>query len=120
MNLLILAPMPGQFGGMRLYSRSTHGQVLEGPVVVSAGDVRHWLNELPEPRAVVLCGRRAVDAVADAVIDIADLYVVPVSWLRHLPREEPGERALLAARLAAAHAREPIEHRISDPHYCPF
>ena len=120
MNLLVLAPEPWHFGGMRLYQRSAQGLLREGPVVVSPGDIRHWLNGLPAPRAVVLCGRRFADAVAEQVIDLADLYVVPVSWLRHLPRDEPGERAALAARLAAALAREPIEHRLSDPRCCPF
>jgi len=120
MTLLILAPEPGQFGGMRVYSRSPQGLLRVGPIVVSPGDIRSRLDALPGPRAVVLCGRRFAREVADAVIDLADLYVVPVSWLRHLPGDEPGERAALAARLAVAHAREPIEHRLSDPDLCPF
>jgi len=120
MNLLILAPEPSSFGGMRLFSRTAQGLLREGPTVVSPGDVRHWLDKLPAPKAVVLCGRRFADQIGSYVIDLADLYVVPVSWLRHLPCDEPGERAALAARLALAHNREPIEHRLSDPGYCPF
>ncbi len=120
MNLLILAPVPEHFGGLRLYFRSAQGLVSQGPVVLSPGDVRHWLDGMPAPKAVVLCGRRFADAIADCVIDLADLYIVPVAWLRHLSCDEPGERALLAAKLANAHAREPIERRISDPERCPF
>lgn len=120
MTLLILAPEPWSLGGMRLYWRSAQGLLREGPTVVTPGDVRHWLDELPAPRAVVLCGRRFADEIGNCVSDLADLYVVPVAWLRHLPRDEPGERAALAARLALAHAREPIEHRFSDPDRCPF
>jgi hypothetical protein len=120
MNLLILAPEPRCFGGMRLYSRTAHGLLREGPTVVRPGDVRHWLNDLPAPRAVVLCGRRFADQIGSYVIDLADLYVVPISWLRHLPCDEPGERAALAARVALAHALDPIERRLSDPGYCPF
>lgn len=120
MNLLILAPEPRSLGGMRLFLRTAQGLLREGPTVVSPGDVRHWLNDLPLPRAVVLCGRRFADQIGSYVIDLADLYVVPVSWLRHLPCDEPGERAALAARVALAHAHDPIEHRLSDPGYCPF
>jgi hypothetical protein len=85
MTLLILAPEPSSLGGMRLYWRSAHGLLREGPTVVTPGDVRHWLDELPAPRAVVLCGRRFADEIGNCVSDLADLYIVPVAGVPHFP-----------------------------------
>jgi hypothetical protein len=111
MTILILAPE--YFGGLRLYVRTGRGPLRQGPIAGLPADVRACLLDLPAPRVVILCGRRFADELSDAVLDLADLFVVPNTWLRGLPKIEPGERALQAARLAVAHAQAPIEHRLS-------
>jgi len=110
MTLLIL--VPEYFGGLRLYVRAGRGSLRQGPIAGLPADVRACLLDLPAPRIVILCGQRFADVLADAVLDLADLFVVPNTWLRTLPSIRPGERALHAARLAIAHARAPIEHRL--------
>lgn len=118
MTLLVLAP--DCYGGLRMYLRRDRGPLLRGPTVAHPREVRDCLLGLPSPRSVVLCGRRFADELSDAFLDLADLFVVPNTWLRHIPRLEPGERAAHAARFAVAHARTPIEHRIGLTDPCPF
>ena len=118
MTLLILAPE--YFGGLRLYLRTGRGALRQGPIAGLPGDVRACLLDTPAPRIVILCGRRFADELSDAVLDLADLVVVPNTWLRNLSRLEPGERALHAAQLAVAHAKAPIEHRLCRNYDGPF
>jgi hypothetical protein len=111
---------PDDQGGLRLYWKCGPGPLRGGACIQRPDDLREPLQELPEPRTVVLCGRRLADSVAEAVLDIADLVVVPNTWLRYLPTRNPAGRAGLAVRLADAHAHGPIERRFRDPAFCPF
>ncbi len=111
---------PDDHGRLRLYWKSAPGRLRGGSRLDHPADLREPLQELPEPRTVVLCGQRFADNVADAVLDIADLVVVPNTWLRYLPARNPARRAGLAGRLALAHAHRPIERRFRDPAFCPF
>lgn len=107
--------LPGLLGGLQLYTRRAPGRLrTEGPLL----DVQHLddrLRQLPNPCSVILCGRRHLGQIADLVLSSTDLYVVPLDWLDaiSLPHSsEPHDldkRALLAARLASAHRRAPIE-----------
>jgi len=118
MTTVILAPE--YFGGLRLYWRPDRGPLRHGPILVHPFELRGCLNELPGPRTVVLCGRRFADQVSAAVLDLADLFVVPNTWLRHLPAFDTEDRAAHGARIAAAHARAPVEHRIARQPELPF
>jgi len=118
MTTVILAPE--YFGGLRLYWRPDRGALRHGPILVHPDELRAALNELPGPATVVLCGRRFADQVADAILDLADLFVVPNTWLRNLPARDPVDRALHGARIAAAHARAPVEHRLGRTPDLPF
>ena len=118
MTTVVIAP--GGFGGLHLYWRIDRGPLRDGPVLVHGYELRSCINDLPGPRTVVLCGRRFANEVSDAVLDVADLFVVPNTWLRHLPAIDPADRAACAARVAAAHARDPVEHRLSRQPELPF
>ncbi|MBI5367646.1 MAG: hypothetical protein HZA54_11460 [Planctomycetes bacterium] len=118
MTTIILAPE--YFGGLRMYWRTDRGPLRHGPVLVHPFEVRSCLLNLPAPRTVVLCGRRYADQVSLAVLDDADLFIVPNTWLRHLPPFDCEDRAAHGARVAAAHARAPVEHRVGRVRDLPF
>ena len=118
MTTVILAPE--SLGGLRLYWRPDRGALRHGPLLDHPCELRTCLNELPGPATVVLCGRRFADQVSAAILDLADLFVVPNTWLRHLPAGDTEDRALHGARIAAAHARDPVEHRLGRIPDLPF
>lgn len=106
--LLIL--VPGALGGLQAFVRRASGVPTAGPAIARHDDLRAYLRQLPQPRAVVLCGSRNAIEVANTVLDIADLFVVPHPWLRAVHPTDTAARAALAARLVTAHRNRPIEH----------
>lgn len=74
--------------------------------------LRDTIQSLGDGVTVVLIGRRDADAVAEAVLETADLVVVPEPWLRRVPRSAFTARAEIAARIACAHRQAQIEHRV--------
>lgn len=77
-------------------------------------DLRDAVRSLGEPLLVVLVGRRRADEVSAAVLDDAELVIVPDAWLRRVPRTALSARAEVAARVAAAHRIAGVEHRLRN------
>lgn len=80
--------------------------------VIHPSDLQDAVRSLGDPVSVVLVGRRCADAVSDAVLDTADLVIVPDAWLRRIPRTALAARARTAARIASAHRVGRIEQRL--------
>lgn len=80
--------------------------------ILHPSDVGDALRSLGDPLSVVLIGRARADAVSDAVLEIADLFIVPDAWLRRVPRAALSARAELAVRIASAHRVAIVEHRL--------
>jgi len=80
--------------------------------VIHPSDLQDAVRSLGDPVSVVLVGRRCADAVSDAVLDTADLVIVPDPWLRRIPRTAFAARARTAARIASAHRIGQIEQRL--------
>lgn len=115
-SLVILVPAP--LGGFRCFN-FLRG-LDDGFLVAEPNRLRHHLAWLPAPRIVVLCGRNHRKQIRDAVLDRAELYVLPATWLRSIPATAPRARAALAARLVTAHVRHPIEHFCAEELSFPF
>lgn len=82
--------------------------------IVHPLDLADTVRSLGDPLTVVLVGRRNADAVSDAVLDTAELVIVPDAWLRRVPRTALSARAEVAARVAAAHRTDQVEHRLRN------
>ena len=82
--------------------------------IVDPFDLRDAVRSLGDPLLVVLVGRRGADVVSDAVLDDANLVIVPDAWLRRVPRRALSARAEAAARLATAHRTARIEERLRN------
>jgi len=118
MTLIVLAP--DLYGGLRFFSRVGRGPLRPGPLLGHPFELQSCLRQLPAPRTVVLCGRRFAHHVSAAVLDLADLVIVPNTWLRHIPAPDTDSRASHAARLALANARAPLETRAAREPDFPF
>lgn len=104
--LAVLLPQPG---GFLVFARPRPGaRLLPWAVPVSLGTVSQWLASSRPVGTIVLVGNAHAERVADAVLDHADLLVVPIFWLRHLPRADTFARAGLAGRIAASHLAAPL------------
>lgn len=104
-TLLIL--VPGLLGGLHLYERNGSSKPRHVALVDDPGLLR-LIVAATDRCAVVLCGTRYTQAVVAAVRGTADVIVVPIPWLRHVPRHRYDDRAGLAARLVTAHRAGPI------------
>lgn len=103
--------VPGVIGGLQLFQRAAHG----GPLrhlytLVDPLELSSCVNQLAAPRTVILCDARFRDVVATAVLRVAELYVVPATWLRGIETWDTEQRAERAAALVTAHRQRPIEH----------
>ena len=103
--------VPGPFGGLMLFQRPAH----EGPLrhlytLVDPLELSSCVRELTAPRTVILCDARYRYAVAGAVLSVADLYVVPATWLRGIEGWDTAPRAERAAALVTVCRRRPIQH----------
>lgn len=79
--------------------------------IISPPDLADVVRSLGDPVTVVLVGRRHAEAVSNAVLEVADLVIVPEPWLRRVPRRALSTRAELAARIASASRAATVEHR---------
>lgn len=111
MTLAVLIPCPL---GYCLFVRWPRQRLRACSSIVHPTDLRDAVRSLGDPLTVVLVGRRDADAVSDAVLDDADLVVVPEAWLRRVPRTALTARAEAAARLATAHCHARIEQRLRN------
>ena len=110
-----LVLLPGQLGGLTLYSRRSSGPLRRVGPVAELTRLLDALHERPPPRVVVLCGRRHFRELADPLLTEDDLYVVPLHWLSAIPRHDIDARATFAVRLVSAHRRAPISHLLACP-----
>jgi hypothetical protein len=109
MTLAVLIPCPL---GYCLFVRWPRQRLRACSSILDPADLRDAVRSLGDPLTVVLVGRKGVDAVSDAVLDEADLVIVPEAWLRRVPRTALSARAEAAARLATAHRTARIEQRV--------
>lgn len=108
---LVLIPCP--FGYV-LFVRWPGQRLRACSAIVAPPDLTDAVRSLGDPLTVVLIGRRHADAVARAVLDDAELVIVPEAWLRGVPRRALSARAAVAARVATAHRTAMIEHRLRE------
>ena len=86
--------------------------------VIHPSDLQDTIQSLGDPVTAVLIGRRCADAVSEAVLDTADLIIVPEAWLKRVPRTALAARAQAAARIATAHRAGGVEQRMRrDPEW---
>jgi hypothetical protein len=111
MTILVLIPCPL---GYCLFLRWPRQRLRACTRIVDPADLRDAVGSLADPLTVVLVGRRQADAVARAVLDTAELVIVPEAWLRRIPRAALSARAAVAARIATAYRTAGIEHRLRN------
>ena len=108
MTIVVLIPNPL---GYCIFVRWPHQRLRAVMCVIHPSDLQDTIQSLGDPVTVVLVGRRGVDAVSDAVLDTADLVIVPEAWLRRVPRTALAARARVAVRIASAHRAGQVERR---------
>lgn len=108
MTVVVLIPNPL---GYCLFVRWPRQRLRACMCVVHPSDLRDTVQSLGDPVTVVLIGRRCADVVSDAVLDTADLVIVPEAWLRRVPPTALAARAHAAARIATAHRAGHVESR---------
>lgn len=99
--------VPGPFGGLRLVVRCRRAETRVGPFIWDDDHLRSLLD--PHCSSVILCGSRYAHAVMRAVHRQADVHVVPMRWLRHIPRDRPDRLAARAVALLSTHRAAPIQ-----------
>lgn len=109
MTTLVLIPCPL---GYTLFVRWPRQRLRACSTIVAPEDLNEAVRSLGDPLTVVLVGRRYADAVAHAVLQEAELVIIPDAWLRRVPRRALSARAEIAARIATAHRAATIEHRL--------
>lgn len=113
MTVAVLVPCPL---GYCLFVRWPRQRLRACSSIVDPADLANAVRSLGDPVLVVLIGCRAADAVSDAVLDDADLVIIPEAWLRRVPKRALTARAEAAARIATAHYTARIEQRLRrDP-----
>ncbi len=108
MTVVVLIPNPL---GYCIFVRWPRQSLRACMCVVHPSDLRDTIQSLGDPVTVVLVGRRCADAVSDAVLDTADLVIIPEGWLTRVPRTALAARAHAAARIASAHRAGRVESR---------
>lgn len=109
MTWAVLIPCPL---GYCLFVRWPGQRLRSCTEIVAPSDVADTVRSLGDPLGVILVGRRSADLVSHAVLDVAELFIVPDQWLRRVPKRALSTRAELAVRIAAAHRVAAIEHRL--------
>ncbi len=109
MTIAVLIPCPL---GYCLWVQWPRQRLRACSTIVHPLDLGDTIRSLGDPVTVVLVGRRHADAVSEAVLDAAELVIVPDAWLRRVPRTALSTRAEVAARVAAAHRTAQVEHRL--------
>lgn len=108
MTVVVIIPNPL---GYCLFVRWPRQRLRACSSILHPSDLQDAVRSFGDPLTVVLVGRRAADAVSEAVLETADLIIVPEAWLRRVPRTALTARAHLAARIASAHRTGQIEQR---------
>lgn len=108
MTIVVLIPNPL---GYCLFVKWPGQRLRAIMCVIHASDLQDTIQSLGDAVTVVLIGQRCADAVSDAVLDTAELIIVPEAWLRRVPRTALAARAQTAARIASAHRAGRVEHR---------
>lgn len=108
MTVVVIIPNPL---GYCIFVRWPRQRLRACMCVIHPSDLQDTIRGLGDLVSVVLVGRRCADAVSHAVLDTADLVIVPEAWLRRVPRTALATRAAIAARIASAHRASHVEHR---------
>ena len=108
MTWAVLIPCPL---GYCLFVRWVRQPLRTCSAILDPADLRDAVRSLGDPLTVVLVGRRHADGVSREVLEVADLVVVPESWVRRVPRTALTQRAQIALRVAVAHLAATVEHR---------
>lgn len=108
MTWAVLIPCPL---GYCLFVRWPRQPLRACTALVDAADLHDVVRALGGALTVVLVGRRYADLVSRDVLDVADLVVVPDSWVRRVPKRALSKRAEVALRVAVAHVADTVEHR---------
>ncbi len=108
MTVVVIIPNPL---GYCLFVRWPRQRLRACSSILHPSDLQDAVRSLGDPLTVVLVGRRGADAVSEAVLETADLVIVPDAWLKRVPRTALAARAQVAARIACAQRTGPIEQR---------
>lgn len=108
MTVVVIIPNPL---GYCLFVRWPHQRLRACSTILHPSDLQDAVRSLGDRLTVVLVGRRCADAVSEAVLETADLVIVPDAWLKRVPRTALAARAQVAARIASAHRTGQIEQR---------
>lgn len=100
MTWIILLPSPL---GFCLFVRWPRQRLRACSALLHPSDLRGAVGSLGGPLTTVLIGRRHADVVADAVLPVGGLVVVPDVWMRGVPTHAFTRRAEVALRAATAH-----------------
>lgn len=111
LTVAVLLPCPL---GYCLFVRWPRQRLRACSSIVHPSDLHDAVRSLGDPLLVVLVGRRGAEVVSDAVLDDANLVIVPDAWLRRVPRHALSARAEAAARLATTHRTARIEERLRN------
>ena len=103
----VVVLVPAHLGGFWCFD--LRRDLADGVLVADPQRLRSYLNWLPPPITIVLCGRRRHAQIRQVALSYGDLYVLPAAWLRHLPSRAVRARAELARRIVLTHMRHPIE-----------
>lgn len=107
MTWVVLLPCPL---GFCLFVRWPRQRLRSCSEILHPVDVGEAVGSLGDPVTTVLVGRRHADMIADAILDVSGLVVVPDVWLRGLPPHALSRRAEVALRAATAHLAGSVRH----------
>ena len=109
--IIVLVPGPR---GLYVYVRFPGEPVIKIEEVNTPGELLHLLGIFVRPpKSIILVESPTERIYVDAILHEYDLIVVPVTWMRHLRRDNVRRRARFAARVALSHRADPIEVRFS-------
>ena len=112
-SLAVLLPAPL---GYHLFIRWPRDRIRRSSTIVHPADIADVLRPIGDPLVVALIGTRDADAIANQVLEFADLIAIPEAWLRRVPKRDVGARAAVAARIVSAHRKAPVRHYIGREH----
>lgn len=104
-NLLVLNPYSQ---GFFVFAKIASGDLEHLIEVRSPWQIPQAILQLPKPRIVVHLGRAYGSFLEQIISHEADLCVVPMIWMSHIPFQQYEARAQLAVKLVEAYLVNPI------------
>jgi hypothetical protein len=111
MTWVVLIPSPL---GFCLFVRWPRQRLRTSSAILHPADLRGAVASVGDPVTAVLVGRRATAVVAEAILPIGGLVIVPEAWLRGVPAHALSRRAAIALSVASAYRAGPVEHHLRD------